>query len=351
MSFTHATVYYNQGTEGRAKYIGAAFDYAYDYLRGQGFPTPRQSFALYVYTHRNDLIQGLVSISGVSQTQADWYRRTGATPGPGCNSSLCVQHIDPSFKWAEVTHELTHGFVWQYTDYASNYYIKWLDEGLAQTEAWRCLSTNPSHLTEARQLRDNAWATFLEMKTRGSLIKLSEMTYYEQWTNFIDVDQSRYSYSEAFVVAAYLVSTHGQGRVLQVTKSVQQTANASDALERVLGESGDGILDKVKKAPQPVIFQVPTITTTLVTTTSTVTSYTMNSTTLATTTQPLIPRITTIRVSGNITQQLMTVSHSTEEVTAARTTTSPVLVAGIIIVMTTIGMIVLYRRKRSRDKV
>jgi len=309
MEFAHATAYYNQGSEERAKDIGEAFEYAHTYLQ-QDFPKVPPKFKIYVYRTQDDLVEGLIKISGAPPSEANFFKYGGA-PRP----LNYIMHVSPQFNWHAVAHELTHTFIEEYSGRAY-LNIKWLDEGLAQYEAWKCVSTNPMHSQEEESFRVDALKTFNELKSRNALYPLNELTTDQQWGKEMTAGNSDYIYSQAYLVVSYLVSSYGIDQTKSILKEVQKGAKASEAVETVLEKTQTEILDEFKNAPESVIFGI--------TYTTTATAMTSSST------------------------EVLTTTRSAEEAIAIQPSTDLILVGGIITVIAAVGVIAaLYRKKRS----
>ncbi|MBS7645395.1 hypothetical protein KEJ44_05065 [Candidatus Bathyarchaeota archaeon] len=248
MEFNHATVYYSQGNEKRAKDIGEAFEYAYAFLQ-QDFPqAPSQRFTIYVYNTQEDLVQGLIKFSGFPPSSAEFFKRGGA-PRP----LNYIMHVSPSFNWHTVAHELTHTFIEEYSGRAY-LDIKWLDEGLAEYEAWRCVSNEPRHRQEEEVFKHTAWNT---IKSRVKLYPLEELATEEQWVKEMKAGHSNYIYSQSFLIVSYLVSHYGLDEVKEILRKVQEGATASAAVETVLGKTETEILNEFTKASESEVFRAP----------------------------------------------------------------------------------------------
>jgi len=210
---------------------------------------------------------------------------------------------------------LTHTFIEEYSGRAY-LNIKWLDEGLAQYEAWKCVSTNPMHSQEEESFRVDALKTFNELKSRNALYPLNELTTDQQWGKEMTAGNSDYIYSQAYLVVSYLVSSYGIDQTKSILKEVQKGAKASEAVETVLEKTQTEILDEFKNAPESVIFGI--------TYTTTATAMTSSST------------------------EVLTTTRSAEEAIAIQPSTDLILVGGIITVIAAVGVIAaLYRKKRS----
>ena len=255
MKFTHATVYYNQGNDERAKDIGEAFEYAYEYLQKDFPETPTQSFKIHVYRTQEDLVQGLIRYSGFSAAAAKFFESSGAPRPIGY-----VMHVSPQFNWHTVAHELTHTFIEKYSGRAFMN-IKWLDEGLAEYEAWKCVSANPLHSQEEESFKSNALYTVNQLKNRDMIYPLSKLTTDEQWTREMSAGNSLNIYSQAYLVVSHLVSSYGMDKVKSILKEVQNGAPSSEAVKTVLGKTQSDILDEFKEtlaAPTPTPTPLPT---------------------------------------------------------------------------------------------
>jgi hypothetical protein len=337
MEFAHATVYYNEGNQGRAKNIGEAFEYAYDHLQ-EDFPYAPSKFRIYIYRTQDDLLRGLVAFSGFSPGDADYFKNGGA-PRP----LSYVMHVNPSFDWTTVTHELTHTFIEEYSGKAYRS-IKWLDEGLADREGWKIVLENVAHRQEATDFKQYRWEKYVELKssTQG-LYPLGALTTETQWSALY-AHESQYSYAEGFVVVSYLISTFGQDRVLEILKRVQAGESASYAVKDILGKNETEILDAVKKAPQSVIFQVITTTTSPGTTTARVESSTMTSTVSVTTTRQVL---TTATLESVTTQESLVTAQSTQQGTSTLPSTELILLGAVIAAVAAVAVIVTRSRKKA----
>jgi hypothetical protein len=250
----HAVVFYNQGNDKYAKYVGQGFEYAYGALQ-QDFPiTPARDFTIYAYLTQDDLVQGLIKFSGFSQESADFFRQVGGAPRP----INYVMHVGPGWDWVGVAHELTHTFIEEYSDGAYRK-IKWLDEGLANYESWRCVSTNAEHSLEAESYRQYNWKAFSDLKNATGPFPLSQLSTEAQWHELMTASQP--IYPEAFVVVTYLAFTYGPDKIIPILKEAQSGMTASEAVKRVLGETESDILDTIKNTSESAIFGTASMTT------------------------------------------------------------------------------------------
>ena len=247
----HAVVFYNQGNEKYARYIGEGYEFAYGTLQQDFRKPPARDFNIYVYLTQDDLVQGLIKFSGVSKDDAESFR-SGSAPRP----INYVMHVGPGWDWVGVAHELTHTFIEEYSD-GAYMRIKWFDEGLANYESWKCVSSNPAHSQEAESYRKDSWTTFNELKNTKGLFPLSQLTTEEQWHKLRMAGEP--IYPEAFVVATYLASTYGTSKIIPILKTVQGGTSASEAVKMTLGKTEGEILDAVANAPESAIFSIPRI--------------------------------------------------------------------------------------------
>jgi hypothetical protein len=271
MEFDHATIYYSQGNEERAADMGKAFEYGYTILQ-KDFPKPSQRFKLYIYLSYDDLLQGLVTYGGFSSSSLDFYRKTGAVPRP----VNYVMHVPPFFGWLEVAHELTHTFIEEYSGGAySN--IKWLDEGLAQYESWKCLLENPAHFNEADSFKKQALSIVNQLKGRNALYSLSSLATSNQWQAEMQAGKSGDIYAQSYLVVSYVASLHGMDKIRSLLTNVRMGNTVSYAVETVIGKTQEELLEQFKNASESQIFglqttivsvSTPTIRTVTVTKTS-----------------------------------------------------------------------------------
>ena len=249
IDFTHATIYYNKGNEERANETGEAFEYAFSCIQQDFSKTPTKKFKVYVYRTQTDLVNGLVIYSGFTPSYAKLFENSGA-PRPLGNTI----HIGPQFNWHYVAHEITHSFIEEYSGEAY-LNIKWLDEGLAEYEAWKCVSSNPLHSQEAETVKNNALDVVNQLKNRDGLYQLSELATEEQWIEEMRSGNSNFIYSQSFLVVTYLVSNYGIDKVKLILEEVQNGATATDAVENILIKTENEIIDDFENASKSEVFK------------------------------------------------------------------------------------------------
>jgi len=252
MKFDHATIYYSQGNEERAADMGKAFEYGYTILQ-KDFPKPSQRFKLYIYLSYDDLLQGLVTYGGFPPSSLDFYRKTGAVPRP----VNYVMHVPPFFSWRHVAHELTHTFIEEYSGRAF-LKIKWLDEGLAEYESWRCLLENSAHINEADSFKKQALSIVNQLKGRNALYPLSNLATENEWASWMQAGKSGDIYSQSYLVVSYVASVYGMDKITSLLTKVNAGATASDAVKAVIGKTQEELLEQFKNASESQIFGLQT---------------------------------------------------------------------------------------------
>jgi hypothetical protein len=172
----HSITYYNQGNEQKARQYGEAFENAYTQVGTDLGAYPARQFKLYVYSTQEDLVRGLQLYSGFSADSANYFR-TGGAPRP----INYVMHIAPSFDWHTITHEYTHTIIEELSGqvYRS---IKWLDEGLADHEAYTTVAKTKYNQTEF-QLKANTMRIVYDALDKGKLFSLRELSSETDWHN------------------------------------------------------------------------------------------------------------------------------------------------------------------------
>ena len=287
---------------------------------------------VYVYRTQADLVQGLISFSLFSVSSANFFKNGGA-PRP----LNYVMHVSPEFDWTTVTHELTHTYIEEYSGRAYRS-IKWLDEGLASLEGWKCVLENPAHRQEAIDRKNWDWQKYVELKSTKGLYPLSELTDEYQWSA-LWAKESQYIYPEAFVVVSYLVSTYGQSRVLEILELVYDRWPASDAVKAVLGKNETEVIDAVKKAPQPAIFNMTAMTVAVSSTASI----------FVTTSQTSITRVVTTSQTWMTAIGQTATTPPTGQTVAAYIPRDLILI-GLAIVAAAVGaVVVVHHKKRKTD--
>jgi len=249
MNLTHATIYYNKGNEERANETGEAFEYAFSCIQQDFSKTPTERLKVYVYRNQTDLVNGLVIYSEFTPSFAKLFENNSA-PRP-FNYTI---HIGPQFNWHHIAHEITHSFIEEYSGEAY-LNIKWLDEGFADYEAWKCVSSNPLHSQEAETVKNNALDVVNQLKSRDTLYQLNELATEDQWIEEIEAGNSNLIHSQSFLVVTYLVSNYGIEKVKLMLKEVQNGATATEVVENILLKTENEIMDGFKKASESEIFK------------------------------------------------------------------------------------------------
>jgi hypothetical protein len=249
MDFTRATIHYNKGNEEKANETGEAFEYAFSCIQQDFSKTPTEKLKIYVYRNQTDLANGLVIYSWFKPSFAKLFENSSA-PRP-LNNTI---HIGPQFSWHHVAHEITHLFIEEYSGEAY-LNIKWLDEGLAEYEAWKCISSSPLHSQEAETVKNNALDVVNQLKNRDALYQLSELATEEQWIEEMKYGNSNFIHSQSFLVVTYLVSNYGIDKVKLILEEVQNGATAAEAVENILLKTENEIIDNFKEVSESEIFK------------------------------------------------------------------------------------------------
>ena len=99
----HATVWYNEGNEERARQYAEAYEAAYTVVFHALKPPSWPPYAtIYVYAYQADLVTGLQRYSGFTKTDAEAYQN-GGVPRESTGS---IFHIPPDFSWRDIYHQL-----------------------------------------------------------------------------------------------------------------------------------------------------------------------------------------------------------------------------------------------------
>lgn len=227
----HSIVYYNQGSDRRAKWYGEAFENAYVQVGIDLGAYPAQRFKLYVYLTQADLVLGLQLYSGFSVDEANYFKSSGA-PRP----INFIMHVAPGFDWHTITHEYTHAIIEELSGqvYRS---IKWLDEGLAEYEAYTTVVKTKYNETELL-LKANAVRTVCDALDNGKLFSLIELSSETDWHNRLPGTPERaLQYAEAWVLVDYLVVTYGAPKCKSILLAMKQGQGQDQAIQNVLGVS------------------------------------------------------------------------------------------------------------------
>jgi hypothetical protein len=225
----HAVVYYNRGNDEKARWYGEAFELGYSQVGTDLGAYPSRRFTLYLYLTREDLVAGLQQYSGFSADYANWYLRTGATPRP----INYVMHVSPNFDWHNLVHEYTHTVMEEISGrvYQS---IKWLDEGLAEYEAYVTVLKTRYNQTEVSK-KANAMRQVYAALDQGKIFSLGELSSDRDWSNRMGTDAGGLQYAEAWILVNYLATKYGSGKCMDILAAMKQSLSQELALQRELG--------------------------------------------------------------------------------------------------------------------
>jgi len=227
----HSVVYYNQGNDLRAKWYGEAFENAYVQVGIDLGAYPAQLFKLYVYLTQADLVLGLQLYSGFSVDEANYFKSSGA-PRP----INFIMHVAPGFDWHTITHEYTHTIIEELSGqvYRS---IKWLDEGLAEYEAYVTVVKTKYNQTEFL-LKADAMRKVYDALDNGKLFSLRELSSETDWHNRLPGTPERaLQYAEAWILVDYLVVTYGAPKCKSMLLAMKQGQGQDQAIQNVFSVS------------------------------------------------------------------------------------------------------------------
>jgi len=227
----HSVVYYNQGNDRKARWYAEAFENAYVQVGKDLEAYPAKQFTLYVYLTQADLVQGLQLYSGLSADEANYFK-TGGAPRP----INYIMHVAPGFDWHTITHEYTHTIIEELSGqvYRS---IKWLDEGLAEYEAYITVVKTKYNQTELL-LKANAMRIVYDALDNGKLFSLRELSSETDWHNRLPGTPERaLQYAEAWILVDYLAVTYGAPKCKSILLAMKQGQGQDQAVQNVLSVS------------------------------------------------------------------------------------------------------------------
>jgi len=225
----NAIVYHNLGNEEKAKWYGEAFEYAYLQVGNDLGAYPAKQFKLYAYLTQEDLVLGLQLYSGFSADAASYFKTSGA-PRP----INYVMHISPGFDWHTIIHEYTHTIIEELSGkvYQS---MKWLDEGLAEYEAYVTVIKTKYNQTDFR-LKADAMRQVYDALDNGKLFSLGELSSDTDWHNRLPGTPERsLQYAQAWVLVNYLAVTYGPAKCKSILLTMRQGETQESALRSQLG--------------------------------------------------------------------------------------------------------------------
>jgi len=250
----HAIICYNQGNDDKAKWYGKAFEAAYTEVGKDLEAYPARQFALYLYLAQEDLVNGLQTYSGFSADEANYFKTSAAAAPRPINY---VMHIAPSFDWHDVTHEYTHTIIEELSRqvYRS---IKWLDEGLAEYEAYATVLKTKYNQTELRRKAD-AMRRVYDALDKGKLFSLKELSSDTDWHNRLPGTPERnLQYSESWIIVNYLAMKYQPSKCKTILLALKQGQTQDSALQSELGVSATQFESNFRQYLQSIREDAPT---------------------------------------------------------------------------------------------
>lgn len=222
----------------RAQEIGQFYEKAYIGVGEDLGAYPSKKMKIYVYNSQKSLVQGLVRFNGFSYDSAKFFAKGGA-PRPWNYTIHVPPHKDLSF----IVHEYTHCVIEELSGKAYMS-IKWLDEGLAEFEAYKLAQ------------KERHWSCFLVKSSieSGDFIPLKKISSGQQWHN-IRRTKRTLMYSEALIAVDFFIKKYGIKNGVQVLKLVNKNYSQNKALKKTIGTN----LKQFEKHMKSWIIQVKNI--------------------------------------------------------------------------------------------
>jgi hypothetical protein len=237
----HATVYYNEGNLEQARSVGEAFELAYVHVNSDLGVAPSKRFRIYLYLCTEDLVEGLRTYSHLSAKAA-----TAFANEEFLRPIDYVMHIPYDYVWHDVVHQYTHAIVDELSGTAHQS-AKWLDEGLADYEAYVTVSQTQYSDLENMWKAELKASVYLQIESSAGLINnyglipLSLLSSEEQWG--LNAASNRIlTHAESYLTVDYLVQKYGIDKIKSVLNLMKQGQKQEQALEHVLGLTLSGLL-------------------------------------------------------------------------------------------------------------
>jgi len=249
----HATVYYNIGDDARAKNVAEGFEYAYSHIAEDFTAQLTKKFTLYVYVTQDDLVEGLIKYSHLPSEVAELFRGSGA-PRP----IDYVMHIAPDFDWRTIAHELTHTFIEEHSGrvFLS---IKWLDEGLADYEAYNWVSKTKYNATASKWKASRMQVVYKAFEEK-KLFPLKDISTDQSWGDNMAKGYADLEYSQAYLTVTYLCETYGLDKCKAILRSMQEGATQEEAVKSTIGITMAQLEDRFKDYLQRTLTETETKT-------------------------------------------------------------------------------------------
>lgn len=208
------TMYWYEGGESFARELMASAQQALARLAADTGAEPDKPVKIYIYASSNDL-QGAM-IAPREWTGGVTFTRYG----------IIAIGIAPSDrKWGKraIAHELAHVVTNQVTFNPYNSLPTWLSEGLAMYAEGELEPESRSYLNKAI--------------AEGNLLSVRSLS--SPFSAY--AEESYLSYAQSYSLVEFLVSSYGQGKMLELLETFKQGSSYDGALEKAYGFDMDGL--------------------------------------------------------------------------------------------------------------
>jgi len=208
------TIYWYKGDDSFARELMSATQQALGKLAEDTGAHLEKPAELYIYASSEDL-------QGAMIHPQEWTGGVAFTR----YSIMAIGIAPDEISWGKTTiaHELTHLVIHQMTLNPYNELPTWLDEGLAMYNEGLLDPAFTSYLTRAID--------------GGSLISVQSLS-----SPFSAYAEEAYlSYAESYSLVEYLITTYGQGKMLELLNTFREGSGYDDALQKVYGFDMDGL--------------------------------------------------------------------------------------------------------------
>jgi len=208
------TLYWYKGDDSFAQELMATAQQALERLAGDTGAELERQARLYIYADADDL-------KGAMIYPQEWTGGVAFTR----YSTMAIGIAPGNIEWGKdaIAHELTHLVIHQMTLNPYNDLPTWLDEGLAMR-------------TEG--LLDPQFSTYLsEAIAADSLISVQSLC--SPFSAF--AGEAILSYAQSYSLVEFLITSYGQGKMLELLNTFKKGSGYDEALEGVYGFDMDGL--------------------------------------------------------------------------------------------------------------
>jgi hypothetical protein len=208
------TIYWYGGETSFAQEIMTTAQQTLTQLTGDAGAHLEKPVKMYIYTGPSDL-------QGAMIFPQEWTGGVAFTRFGSIAIGISPDNLD----WGKraIAHELTHLVIHQMTLNPYGDVPAWLDEGLAM-------------YTEGPLLP--GYVTYLDRAiVENSLISVRSLS--SPFSAY--ADEAALSYAQSYSLVGFLISSYGQGKMLELLKTFKQGSTYDGALEQVYGSNMDGL--------------------------------------------------------------------------------------------------------------